>query len=105
MKIKIIITICVSLTVIVFGIAIGSVYVPPGDIFRIIWHKVLEIFKITVELPERIRPSAIAIVWNLRLPRALLAFIAGGALSVSGVVMQSVLRNPLASSYTLGVSS
>jgi iron complex transport system permease protein len=46
-----------------------------------------------------------AIVWNLRLPRALLAFCAGAALSVSGAVMQSVLRNPLASSYTLGVSS
>jgi len=39
------------------------------------------------------------------LPRTLLAFCAGAALSVSGAVMQSILRNPLASSYTLGVSS
>ena len=39
------------------------------------------------------------------MPRTLLAFIIGAVLSVSGAVMQSVLRNPLASSYTLGVSS
>jgi iron complex transport system permease protein len=39
------------------------------------------------------------------MPRVLLAFIAGAALSVSGAVMQSLMRNPLASSYTLGVSS
>jgi iron complex transport system permease protein len=45
------------------------------------------------------------IVWNLRFPRALLAFMAGGALSVSGAVFQSVLKNQLASPYILGVSS
>jgi iron complex transport system permease protein len=56
-------------------------------------------------LPEHITEGRVAIVWNTRLPRVLLAFFAGGALSVSGAVMQSVLRNPLASSYTLGVSS
>ena len=100
MKTKIIVTICVSFIVLILGIAIGSVYVPPGDIFNIIRHKI-----VGADLPEHIRPSAVAIVWNLRLPRALLAFTAGSALSVSGAVMQSVLRNPLASSYTLGVSS
>jgi iron complex transport system permease protein len=46
-----------------------------------------------------------SIIWNLRLPRTLLAFLVGGAVAVSGSVMQSVLKNPLASSYTLGVSS
>lgn len=39
------------------------------------------------------------------MPRAFLAFLAGGALSASGAVIQSILQNPLASSYTLGVSS
>jgi len=58
-----------------------------------------------MDLPEHITLAQTAIVWNLRLPRVLLAFCAGAALSVSGAVMQSVLRNPLASSYTLGVSS
>jgi iron complex transport system permease protein len=50
-------------------------------------------------------PIAQAIVWRIRLPRALLAFVTGGGLAVSGVIMQSVLGNPLASAYTLGVSS
>ncbi|PWV55134.1 iron ABC transporter permease [Nocardiopsis sp. L17-MgMaSL7] len=45
-----------------------------------------------------------AIITNLRLPRALLAFAAGAALSVAGVVMQGLLRNPLVSPFTLGVS-
>jgi iron complex transport system permease protein len=46
-----------------------------------------------------------AVVWNLRLPRVILAFITGGALAVSGAVFQSVLKNQLASPYILGVSS
>lgn len=42
---------------------------------------------------------------EMRFPRAVLAFLTGAALSASGTVMQSILKNPLASSYTLGVSS
>lgn len=45
-----------------------------------------------------------AIVWNIRLPRVLGAIIAGAGLSIAGAVSQSVLRNPLASPYTLGIS-
>lgn len=45
------------------------------------------------------------IVWEYRVPRALFAVIAGIALSVSGCVMQSVMKNPLADPYTTGVSS
>jgi len=70
------------------------------NVLRIIGHNVFGL-----EMSEHVAPAHNAIVWNQRLPRALLAFIAGAALSVSGAVMQSVLRNPLASSYTLGVSS
>ena len=46
-----------------------------------------------------------SILWTIRIPRALTAFLVGGALALSGAIMQSVLQNPLASSYTLGVSS
>lgn len=45
------------------------------------------------------------IILKIRLPRVLLALIAGLSLGVNGTVMQSLLRNPLASPYTLGVSS
>ncbi len=45
------------------------------------------------------------IVWYVRMPRIIAALLVGSGLSVSGTVMQSVLRNPLASPYTLGISS
>lgn len=45
------------------------------------------------------------IIFNIRLPRVLSAVIAGVALSVSGAVMQSILRNPLGSPFTLGISN
>lgn len=45
------------------------------------------------------------IVWELRLPRVLLAVIVGGGLAVIGAVMQTLTRNPLADPYLLGISS
>ncbi|MCX8177255.1 MAG: iron ABC transporter permease [Candidatus Bathyarchaeota archaeon] len=45
------------------------------------------------------------IVWNLRLPRVIMAIAAGAGLAASGATMQGVLRNPLVSSYILGVSA
>ena len=100
MKIKIIATAGVSVLVVLFGVAVGSVPIPPGDVLSMIGHKAFGL-----ELPEHIKPSLVDILWNLRLPRALLAFVVGAAISVSGAVMQSTMRNPLASPYTLGVSS
>jgi iron complex transport system permease protein len=45
------------------------------------------------------------IVWELRLPRALLAAICGAGLAISGAVLQSLMRNPLADPFVLGISS
>ena len=50
-------------------------------------------------------PMLDAIVQTLRLPIALMAVVVGAALGVSGAVMQTILNNPLASSYTLGISA
>jgi iron complex transport system permease protein len=44
------------------------------------------------------------IVWQIRLPQVLTAIVAGAGLSVAGAVMQSILRNPLGSPFTLGIS-
>jgi iron complex transport system permease protein len=44
------------------------------------------------------------ILWNIRLPQALAALAAGAGLSLSGAAMQSILRNPLGSPFTLGIS-
>ena len=45
-----------------------------------------------------------AIVWNVRMPRIMTAIAVGFALALAGCIMQNVLRNPLASASTLGVS-
>ncbi|MGW3651239.1 FecCD family ABC transporter permease [Streptomyces sp. NPDC000878] len=55
--------------------------------------------------PSELSPIRDGIVWNLRLPCTLLAAICGAGLAVCGAVMQSLLRNPLADPFVLGVSS
>ncbi|REE96881.1 FecCD family ABC transporter permease [Thermomonospora umbrina] len=50
-------------------------------------------------------PGTEVIIWSVRLPRAVTALLAGAALSVAGVQMQTLFRNPLAEPYILGVSS
>ncbi|WP_414496697.1 FecCD family ABC transporter permease [Streptomyces sp. CRN 30] len=52
-----------------------------------------------------VSPIRNGIVWELRLPRTLLAAVCGAGLTVCGAVMQSLLRNPLADPFVLGVSS
>jgi iron complex transport system permease protein len=49
-------------------------------------------------------PLAQAVVWELRLPRALAGFLTGALLALAGVHMQLLLRNPLADPYVLGIS-
>lgn len=92
--------VALSFIVVVLGVGIGSVFVPPMDVLKIITFKVIGQGSLA-----DVNGSSASIVWDIRLPRVLLAYLVGAALSVSGAVMQSVLKNPLASSYTLGVSS
>ena len=97
-KYKIILSIVFSFIAIMTGVGLGSIKVPPSHIINIIGNKVF-----SLPLQADIQgTAALSIIWNLRLPRTLLAFLVGGAVAVSGSVMQSVLKNPLASSYTLG---
>lgn len=55
--------------------------------------------------PDRVPPSDRIIVWTFRLTTALMAGAVGAALGVAGAQMQTILNNPLASPYTLGVSA
>ena len=50
-------------------------------------------------------PAHQRIIWSIRIPRVIAAVIAGGGLSVSGLIMQTTLNNPMASPSTLGVSN
>ena len=98
--IKLLVIILLALVVICLAIGIGSVSIPVNEQFWIIAHK---LFHASAE--GRYNISNETIMLSIRMPRALLAFLVGGALAVAGVSTQSILQNPLASSYTLGVSS
>lgn len=89
-----------ALLALLLGVGAGSVSVPPADILSILAER---FFGTT--LPEHIPVSYSVMVLDMRLPRVLLAFLTGAALAVGGAVMQSVLQNPLASPFGLGVSS
>lgn len=97
---RIALALCAALAVLTAAVMAGSSGVTARDIGLILAHK---LFGYT--LPGRISAAQITIIWTLRLPRVLVAFTVGGALAVSGCVVQSVLKNPLATPYTLGVSS
>lgn len=86
--------------IISIGTSIGSSNIHILDTMNIILNKM-----INVPIRSDIDLKNISIIWSLRLPRVLLAFMVGGCLAVSGSVVQSILKNELASPYTLGVSS
>ena len=98
--IPVVISVLAALTALVICTGLGSVSINAADSVRIVAHKLFG-----TDLTDSINEGMAAILWDIRIPRVITAFACGAALSVSGVVMQSVLRNPLASSYTLGVSS
>jgi len=73
---------------------IGQTSIDPFETIRL-W--------LTANASERI--PKVDILINVRLPRVLLAFLAGAALGLAGAVFQALLRNPLATPYTLGVAA
>jgi iron complex transport system permease protein len=92
--------ILIALVILCAGASLGSVSISFIDTLNIVFHKIVQL-----PLRDGIDLKNVTIVWNLRLPRALLAFFTGCALSISGTVFQSTLKNPLASPYIIGVSS
>ncbi len=65
----------------------------------------LDVKTVILALIGKVTGSAENIIWNIRLPRVLMAVVAGAGLALSGLITQTVLRNPLASPFTLGISS
>jgi iron complex transport system permease protein len=80
------------------ALAVGSEHVPAAGIARAIgaWAAGTE---------SPLTPEQRAIVFDVRLPRLLLALVVGASLGVAGAAFQALLRNPLAEPYVLGVSS
>ena len=76
----------------VLNINIGSVPISVGEIVRILLHK-------------EGNPTQVSIIWKIRLPRILMAALLGGALSLSGFLLQTFFANPIAGPFVLGISS
>lgn len=96
---------------IILNVNIGSVYVAPGEIFTMIGRaavcSVRNLFAdCRQELDAILNASTQSqIIFQIRLPRILLAAVLGGALSVSGFLLQTFFRNPIAGPFVLGISS
>ena len=93
-KISIILAMAVvAFLLFLLDVSVGPAMLSPGEIFRSIFF------------PQSMRKVTRFIVWELRLPIALMAIITGASLAAAGAEMQTILNNPLASPYTLGVSA
>jgi len=83
----------------IVAVAIGSESLAFGEVLRVLRYR------LTGGLGAAPDQTTDLIVWQLRLPRVLLALAVGGGLSIIGVAMQALVRNPLADPYILGISS
>ncbi len=78
--------------IIVVNINSGNVNIPISRILEILFTKSGE-------------PKEVDIIWRIRLPRILMAAMLGGALSLSGFLLQTFFENPIAGPFVLGISS
>lgn len=81
--------------VLILATGVGSVALGPLEVLRGVAHG----------LSGQLSGTGDTIVWQIRLPRVLLAALVGGSLALSGATYQGVFRNPLADPYLLGVAS
>jgi iron complex transport system permease protein len=81
--------------VMILAVGIGSEYIAPPKVFTAIANGVT----------GHLTGAQDTIIWQMRLPRVLLAALVGAALAISGAAFQGLFRNPLADPYLLGVAS
>lgn len=84
---------------ILFSIISGNSHLSPATVLNIILYKTTGISF------GEISSRDIAIVWNMRMPRVLMAILAGTALATAGALYQGCFRNPLVEPFILGASS
>ena len=87
-----------ALVTLLVALAVGSESVAFTDVVAVLRARLWE------GEPSSVSETVERIVWQLRMPRIILAAIVGGGLSIVGVAMQTLVRNPLAEPYILGVS-
>ncbi len=82
------------------AVTIGSTSIPLADVYQVVFYKLFHVGD-----PSFGSGKIHDVVWFIRLPRLILAAAVGMSLSICGVVMQAVVKNPLAEPYVLGISS
>lgn len=80
------------------GVAIGETAISPQVVLQVLANKLWAASYVLDPIDE-------GVVWNYRLTRALVAAACGAGLATCGVILQSLLRNPLADPYLLGISA
>lgn len=98
--------VCVALVLVLIAamflaLAVGTVKIPMEQIYA----AVISQLQSGTSLDGALKGSVHDIVWQLRLPRIVLAAAVGAGLASSGVIMQAIVKNPLADPYILGISS
>ncbi len=91
--------ICLLVTAFLVNVGTGAVPISPVQVLAILAQHA------GVTLDVAGTPQQDAVLWNIRLPRVLLAALVGGGLALAGAVLQGVFRNPLADPSLVGVSS
>lgn len=85
------------------AVTFGSTDIPIGDVYGVISQKLYHL--IFLQDSGWGEGSLFRAVWYIRLPRLILAMAIGAGLATCGVVMQAIVKNPLADPYVLGISS
>ena len=95
----IVILCCILFISMMAAILVGSVGITPSIIFEVLFYKLGIVSDISATKAQQI------IIWDIRVPRVLLAAIVGAALAISGAAIQALVKNSIADPYILGVSS
>ena len=90
----------ISIVALMAGICLGAVDIPFMDLVRVFFHPILPGL---VDEPSQTYYSDF--VFKLRMPRVLMVALTGFSLGIAGMIMQGLLRNPLVSPFTLGLST
>ena len=90
-----------------FAVSVGAVQIPLKNVYEIVLGNIGNWFSHLFRGTEFVPISGAVgdVVWHIRMPRLLLALTIGTGLAVCGVIMQAVVKNPLAEPYVLGISS
>ena len=86
---------------IMISVTLGSAKISVSEVYKVLGYKLLGIKAYS----EYSSGPMHDVVWVIRFPRVVLAIAIGMSLSISGVVMQAIVKNPLADPYILGISS